>query len=119
MNTKLRAEAKTNFEKDLFKLMNNAVSGKAMENVRKKRYVKPVTTNRKGFSKGLLTIGINKVKVQMDKPVYLGLSTLEISKTLTYEFLHHFYLKNNIFYFKKTCLEVSILYRQLYTLKVL
>ena len=99
--------------------MNNAVSGKAMENVRKKRYVKPVTTNRKGFSKGLLTIGINKVKVQMDKPVYLGLSTLEISKTLTYEFLHHFYLKNNIFYFKKTCLEVSILYRQLYTLKVL
>ena len=133
MNTKLRAETKTDFEKDFFKLMINAVSAKAMENVRKHRYVKLVTTNTKEnklvskpnyhttkwFSEGLLTIEMNKIKVKMDKPVYLGLSTLEISKTLMYEFLYDSYLKNNIFYFKKTCLEVYILYCQLYTLKVL
>ena len=100
MNTKLRTDAKNDFEKDFFKLMNNAVFGKTMENERKHRGIKLVTTNKrrkyfvsepnyhtkKCFSEHLLTTGMKKTKVKMYKPVYLGLSILEISKTLCMSF---------------------------------
>ena len=99
MNTKLRTEAKNDFEKDFFKLMNNSVFGKAMENVRKHRGIKLVTIDERRnqlvlepnyyitewFSEGLLAIEMRKIKVKTNKPVYLGLSILEISKTLMYE----------------------------------
>ena len=99
-NTKLRAELKHDFEKDLFKLMNNSVFGKTMENVRKHRENKLVTTDKranqlvpvdiyrttKSFSEDLLAMEMKEIKVKMNKPVYLGLLILEISKTLMYEF---------------------------------
>ena len=116
MNTKLRTEAKNDFEKGLFKLMINAVFEKTMENVRKHRDIKLVTTTRrrnylvsetnyhmkKKFSENLSAIEIKKMKVKMNKPVYLGLSKLEISKTLLYEFWYD-YIKPNCQYNAKLC----------------
>ena len=104
MNTKLRTNAKNDSEKDFCKLMNNAVFGKTMENVRKHRDIKLVTTDKrrnqlaselnyhttKYFSENLLAIEMKKTKVKMNKPVYLGMSLLDISKTLMYEFWYDY-----------------------------
>ena len=99
-NTKLRKEAKNGFQKYLFKLMNNSVFGKTMENVRNYRDIKIVTTNKqrnkfasepnyhltKRISKDLLIMEMKKVEVKMNKPVYLGQAILDISKIRMYEF---------------------------------
>ena len=104
MNTELRKLAKNDFEKDFFKLMNNAVFGKTMENIRKHRDIKLVTTDKKRsklvsepnyhminhISEDLSIIEMNKPKVKMNKPIYLGLSILEISKLLMYEFWYDY-----------------------------
>ena len=100
MNTKRRQKAKNNFEKEFLKLMNNAVFGNTMENVRKYRDIKLVTTERrrnylvsepnyhttKFFTENLLATEMKKTQILMNKPVYLGLSILDISKTVMYEF---------------------------------
>ena len=84
MNAELRKQTKNDFEKDFFKLINNSVSGKTMENVRKHRDIKLVTTCKrrnklvsepnyhttKWFSENLLAIEMKKIKVRMNKPVY-------------------------------------------------
>ena len=93
MNTELRKIAENDFEKDFFKLINNAVFGKAMKNVRKHRDIKLVTTDKKRsklvsepnyhtinyISENLSIIEMRRTKVKMNKPIYLGLSILEIS----------------------------------------
>ena len=106
MNTELRKIAKNDFEKDFFKLMNNAVFGKTMENVRKHIDIKLVTTDKKRsklvsepnqhtinyISENLSIIEMKRTKVKLNKPIYLGLSISEISKLLMYEFWYD-YLK--------------------------
>ena len=104
MNTNLRTEAKNDFEKDFFKLMNNSVFGKTKENVRNHRDIKVVTTNKqrnkyesepkyritKLISKNLLITEMKKTEVKMNKPIYLGQAILDISKTLIYEFWYDY-----------------------------
>ena len=104
MNTELRKIAKNDFEKKFFKLMNNAVFGKTVENVRKHRDIKLVTTDKKRIklvsapnyhtmnciSENLSIIEMRRTKVKMNKPIYLGLSILEISKLLMYEFWYDY-----------------------------
>ena len=101
MNTELRKQARNDFEKDFFKLMNNSVFEKTMKSVRKHRDIKLVTTDKrrnqlvsepnyhttKWFSEKLVAIEIKNTKVKINKLVYLGLSILEISKTLMYDYL--------------------------------
>ena len=109
MNTGLRKLAKDDFEKDLFKLMNNAVFRKTMENIRKHRNIKLVTTDKKRnklvsepnyhkinyISEELSIIEMNKTKVKMNKPIYLGLSILDISKILRYKFWYDYMKPKN------------------------
>ena len=104
MNTELRKIAKNDFEKDFFKLMNNAVFEKTMENVRKHRDIKLVTTDKKRsklvsepnyhtinlIPENLSIIEMRRTKVKMNKPIYLGLSILKISKLLMYEFWYDY-----------------------------
>ena len=100
MNTELRQKAKTSFKKGFFKLMNNTVFLYIMENVRKYRDIKLVTTEmcrnclvsepnyhtKKLFTENLLAIEMKKTHIIMNKHVYLRLSTLDLSKTIMYEF---------------------------------
>ena len=104
MNTKSRTEAKNDFEKDFFKPMNNSVFGKTMENVRKHSAIKLVKKDKrrnqlasetnyntpKYFSENVMAIEMKKTKVKMNKPIYLGMSILDISKTLMYEFWYDY-----------------------------
>ena len=106
LNTNLRAKATNDFEKDFFKLMNNSVFGKTMENIRnrvdirlvtresqaKKLTCKPNYQHHTIFCENLTAVHMKKVKLYFNKPVYLGMSILDISKTLMYDF-HYNYIK--------------------------
>ena len=106
-NTRLRTEAKNDFEKDFYKLMNNAVFGKTMKNIRKHRDIKLVNNEeaylravmKPNFKSGtlfgpnLMGCEMGKIKVVMNKPVYLGQTILELSKIVIYEF-HYDYMKH-------------------------
>ena len=106
MNTELRAKAKNNFEKDHYKLMNNSVFGKTMENIRNRVNVKLVNNREKArkliakpnfrhckiFSENLISVHMKKTSLVMNKPVYLGACILDLSKTIMYEF-HYNYIK--------------------------
>ena len=105
MNTELRKNAKNEFEKNFFKLMNNSVFGKTIENVRNHRDIKLVTSEKrkerlvsepnshscKTISDHLMAIEMKKTRVKMNKPLYLGISILDISKTLMYKFWYDYF----------------------------
>ena len=105
-NTTLRKSARNEFEKEIFKLMNNSVFGKMIENVRKRRDIKLIVTDERRkklvsepnyascttFSDHLMAIEMRKTRVLMDKPIIVGQAILDKSKELMYEFWYE-YLK--------------------------
>ena len=104
MTTQLRQKAKNNFEKDFFSQVDNAGFGKTMENVRKYSGIKLVTVEKrrhylvseanynttKFFTKNVLAIEMTKTQILMNKPFYLGLSILDLSKAVMYEFWYDY-----------------------------
>ena len=104
-NTQLRMAATNDFEKDFFKLMNNSVFGKTMENIRKHRNIKLVTTEEKYlrtvmkpnfksgvlFGENLMGCEMGKIKVVVNKPVYPGQAILDLNEIVMYEF-HYDYM---------------------------
>ena len=106
LNTELRTVATNEFEKDFFKLMNNSVFGKTMENIRNRVDIKLVNNKKQAgklsakpnfyhcniFSEDLVAIHMKKTKLAFNKPVYPGMCILDLSKTLMYDF-HYNYIK--------------------------
>ncbi|XP_073231598.1 uncharacterized protein [Porites lutea] len=105
-NTELRKTAANSFEKDFFKLMNNSVFGKTIENIRKRQNIELVDNRKKAakltsrpnfervtiFDKNLIAVHMKKTEVYFDKPVYVGQAILDLSKTLMFDF-HYNYIR--------------------------
>lgn len=115
LNSQMRAQAKNSFEKDFFKLMNNSIFGKTIENVENRvdvrfcnswncertstkskygleRYIsKPNFHSATIFSEDLVAVQLNKTKIVYDKPIYTGFAVLELSKYVMYSF-HYDYM---------------------------
>ena len=104
-NTRLRTKATNDFEKDFCTLMNNSVFGRTMENIRRHKNIKLVT-NREAylkavmkpnfksgilFGESLMGCEMGKIKVVMNKPIYLGQAILDLSKIIMYE-VHYDYM---------------------------
>ena len=106
-NAQKRTHAKNSFEKDFFKLMNNSVFGKTMENIRKRVDVrlvtskeklsklasKPTVVSSKIFNENLVAVHKIKETLTMNRPAYIGMCILDLSKTLMYDF-HYNYIKH-------------------------
>nr|DAC81289.1 TPA_asm: PolB [Corynactis coral adintovirus] len=107
-NTEKRKSARNAFEKDFFKLMNNSVFGKTMENIRKRvdvrlvtdekkllKYAsKPTYVSHKIFNENLVAVHKIKETLTLNRPAYVGMCILDLSKTLMYDF-HYNYIKKN------------------------
>ena len=106
LNTEKRKAARNPFEKDFYKLMNNSVFGKTMENVRKRINVKLAVNERqmkrqvakpefhrfKIFNEHLIGVHLKQCNLVLNKPIYVGMAILDLSKTLMYRF-HYDYMR--------------------------
>ena len=105
-NAELRKTAANSFEKGFFKLMNNSVFGKTIENIRKRQNIILVDDRKKAvkltsrpnfdratiFDKNLIAVHMKKTEVYFNKPVYVGQAILDLSKTLMFNF-HYNYIQ--------------------------
>ena len=104
LNTNLRKESKNEFEKDFYKLMNNSVYGRTLENVRKRINFRLISTENQAlnvknlkeytiFEDDLVGVHIHRQKIKLCKAIFLGQTILEDSKVLMYDFHYNFMLK--------------------------
>src|SRR6218665_1535597 len=107
LNTDLKTRATNDFEKDFFKLVNNSVFGKTMEAIENRVDIKLVTEEKEAtklvakpsydrltiFDENLIAVHMKRTKLFYNKPIYLGMCILDLSKTLMYDF-HYNYIKN-------------------------
>ena len=109
MNTEFRTKSKSAFEKDFYKLMNNSVFGKTMENLRKRVDIKVVRTYGSPkekeqirkiiakpnydraiiFSEESSALHPHKTRLKLNKPVYVGMCVLDLSKHLMYDWYYN------------------------------
>lgn len=121
LNTKMRAKATNDFEKNLYKLLNNAIFGKCMENLRCRvdirlstkwdgRYgagaliAKPNFKKSTIFDENLVAVELEKTSILMDKPISVGMAILDISKVVMYEYFYNFLKKK---YGSNVCLAYT------------
>ena len=104
LNTTLRTKASNDFEKDFFKLMNNSVFGKTMENIENRVDIRLITDHKEAlklaakpsydrctiFDENLIAVHMKRTKLLYNKPIYLGMCILDLSKTLMYDFHYNF-----------------------------
>lgn len=107
LNTAMRAKANNDFEKELYKLMNNAIFGKSMENVRSRVDIKlktkwdgrygareliaqPNFKRRTIFDENLAAVEMKQTRIVMNKPISVGMAILDISKVVMYEYYYDF-----------------------------
>ncbi|XP_065654646.1 uncharacterized protein LOC136081272 [Hydra vulgaris] len=110
LNTNLRMKATNDFEKEFFKLMNNSVFGKTMENIENRVNVRLITNrdeavklasrpnyeSRTIFDENLIAIHMKRIKLMYKKPIYLGMCILDLSETQMYEFHYYYIMKNYV-----------------------
>jgi len=105
MNTEFRKKAKNDFEKDFYKLMNNSVFGKTTENLRKRIDLKVVRSDEMNKTKKLVAsplyarhaiftndmagIEMRKSNLLLNQPVYTGMTILDNSKILMYDYYYN------------------------------
>ena len=100
MNTKLRKNAKSDFEKNFYKLMNNSVFAKTMENLWnrvdkvRKLMANLLCSRHVLFSNDLAGVDKRKTKLVLNKPVFTGMTILDNSKILMYDFFYNHLKKN-------------------------
>ena len=104
-NTEKRKQAKTDFEKDFYKLMNNSIFGKTMENVRNRKDIRLVTTQKRAkklicqpnynssqiFHESLAAFLMDKCNISLDKPIFIGMAILDIAKLKMLEWYYGFF----------------------------
>ena len=128
-NTELRKTASNSFEKDFFKLMNNSVFGKTIENIRKRQNVFVIDNRKKAskltcrpnfdrltiFDENLIAVHMKKTEVYFNKPVYVGQAILDLSKTLMFDFYYNYIQKKYKDKAKLLFTDTDSLMYQIYT----